>query len=174
MKVYSKKIFILLGLLIMAPISVNAATVNLNASISNNAVKLDLIAGTYNVTPTSDQYTAWNAWGTTKSCNDSGKSCRKGWINNYSITTPTETIFSSDHVRYATPELALMNALSTSFTLLTDATVTFFISDKPYTDNLGGISLNVSQVPIPAAAFLFAPALLGFMGLRRKAKNTVA
>jgi len=28
-------------------------------------------------------------------------------------------------------------------------------------------------VPIPAAAFMFAPALLGFMGLRRKAKKTV-
>jgi hypothetical protein len=27
----------------------------------------------------------------------------------------------------------------------------------------------VSAVPVPAAAFLFAPALLGFMGLRRKA-----
>lgn len=33
---------------------------------------------------------------------------------------------------------------------------------------------NVSAVPVPAAAFLFAPALLGFMGLRRRAKNTVA
>jgi hypothetical protein len=33
---------------------------------------------------------------------------------------------------------------------------------------------NVSAVPIPAAAFLFAPALLGFMGLRRKAKSSVA
>jgi len=33
---------------------------------------------------------------------------------------------------------------------------------------------NVSAVPIPAAAFMFAPALLGFMGLRRKAKNSVA
>ncbi len=32
---------------------------------------------------------------------------------------------------------------------------------------------NVSAVPVPAAAFLFAPALLGFMGLRRKAKSTV-
>ena len=27
---------------------------------------------------------------------------------------------------------------------------------------------NVSAVPLPAAAFLFAPALLGFLGLRRK------
>ena len=33
---------------------------------------------------------------------------------------------------------------------------------------------EVAQVPIPAAAFMFAPALLGFLGLRRRAKNTVA
>lgn len=42
-------------------------------------------------------------------------------------------------------------------------------------DNVGIMLDNVSvaavsAVPIPAAAFLFAPALLGFMGLRRKAK----
>jgi len=30
-----------------------------------------------------------------------------------------------------------------------------------------------SAVPVPAAAFLFAPALLGFLGLHRKTKNTV-
>ena len=32
---------------------------------------------------------------------------------------------------------------------------------------------NVSAVPVPAAAFLFAPALLGFIGLRRKAAKQV-
>jgi hypothetical protein len=31
---------------------------------------------------------------------------------------------------------------------------------------------TVSAVPVPAAALMFAPALLGFMGLRRKIKNT--
>lgn len=31
-----------------------------------------------------------------------------------------------------------------------------------------------SEVPVPAALFMFGPALLGFMGLRRKTKNTVA
>jgi len=31
----------------------------------------------------------------------------------------------------------------------------------------------VPQVPLPAAVFMFLPALLGFMGLRRKAKNTL-
>jgi len=34
-------------------------------------------------------------------------------------------------------------------------------------------SFNVSAVPLPPAALLFAPALLGFMGLRRKAKQAV-
>jgi len=33
------------------------------------------------------------------------------------------------------------------------------------------LNTGVSEVPIPAAAFMFAPALLGFMGLRRRAKN---
>ena len=42
-------------------------------------------------------------------------------------------------------------------------------------DSLGGSldAVSVSAVPIPAAAFLFAPALLGFLGLRRKA-TTIA
>lgn len=39
-------------------------------------------------------------------------------------------------------------------------------------DSLGGNldAVSVSAVPIPAALFLFAPALLGFMGLRRRTK----
>ena len=32
----------------------------------------------------------------------------------------------------------------------------------------------IGEVPVPAALFLFAPALLGFLGLRRKAKNSAA
>jgi hypothetical protein len=40
-------------------------------------------------------------------------------------------------------------------------------------DTLGGSldDIQVSAVPIPAAALLFAPALLGFLGLRRKAQS---
>jgi hypothetical protein len=41
-------------------------------------------------------------------------------------------------------------------------------------DNFKIHSLEVAAVPLPAAAFLFAPALLGFIGLRRKAQKTVA
>jgi len=40
-----------------------------------------------------------------------------------------------------------------------------------YIDNL---EYDVSAVPVPAALFLFAPALLGFMGFRRKAVDTAA
>ena len=39
---------------------------------------------------------------------------------------------------------------------------------------LDNLKYSVSAVPVPAAAFLFAPALLGFLGLRRKAKSNVA
>lgn len=52
------------------------------------------------------------------------------------------------------------------------------LSAEQYTSNqlagLAVISGDVSAVPIPAAAFMFAPALLGFMGFRRRAKNSVA
>ena len=40
--------------------------------------------------------------------------------------------------------------------------------------NYRAYNSGLSEVPVPAAAFLFAPALLGFMGLRRKAKKPVA
>jgi hypothetical protein len=54
------------------------------------------------------------------------------------------------------------------------------ISFTHTSENWHGFTVGVaglappSQVPVPAALFMFAPALLGFLGLRRKAKNTVA
>lgn len=179
MKLFSKNLLIALGLLIMAPLTANAATVHLDAktNTSSNAVELNLKAGTYSISPFKDDtYTAWNAWGKVQGCSADGTGCSKGWVNNYSFTTPSGTthIITSDTGRYETADLALLNALGATFTLLSDATVQFFINDSNYGDNIGGMSLNVSAVPIPAAAFLFAPALLGFMGLRRKAQKTVA
>jgi hypothetical protein len=176
MTLFSKKIFILLALFIMAPITENAATVDLDAVINTNPnpVELKLKGGTYKVTPIAGRtFAAWNYWGRTNGCS-CGADCRRASLNNYSITTPTESIFMSDGDRYSTPTLALLNALSTTFTLTKTTIVNFFIPDQPYRDNLGGMSLNVSEVPVTAAAFLFSPALLGFLGLRRKTKNTVA
>lgn len=171
-----KKLF-LLGLFVLAPMTVNAAVVDLTAKNTNNlnAVELNLAAGTYNVNAFAGTFTSWNAWGTTTGCNAAGANCSKGWINSYSIETPeTGVMLITDGVRYSTSQLALLNSISATFTLLSDATVKLFINDSNFKDNVGGMSLNVSAVPIPAAALLFAPALLGFMGLRRKAKNILA
>jgi hypothetical protein len=47
------------------------------------------------------------------------------------------------------------------------------LSEGMLWDNLSYTSADISNVPIPAAAFMFAPALLGFLGLRRKVKLSV-
>ena len=43
----------------------------------------------------------------------------------------------------------------------------------PFT-TFDNMDVSVSEVPVPAALLMFGPALLGFMGLRRKAKVSVA
>jgi len=49
-----------------------------------------------------------------------------------------------------------------------------FIIDN-FTGTFGSTEdITPNAVPIPAAAFMFAPALLGFMGFRRRAKNLAA
>ena len=47
-----------------------------------------------------------------------------------------------------------------------------FTADTYFELNFNGE--NLSEVPLPAALFMFAPALLGLMGFRRKNKNSVA
>jgi hypothetical protein len=54
--------------------------------------------------------------------------------------------------------------LATSVTFTTDS-----LSGDDGDSNYYVAALEVSEVPVPAAAFLFAPALVGFMGLRRRA-----
>ena len=75
----------------------------------------------------------------------------------------------------------MMKAGNLTFVALFDSAIQSLSWNTSWTgDFLGGSDHALSHmavinaVPIPAAAFLFAPALLGFMGLRRKAKNSVA
>jgi hypothetical protein len=93
-----------------------------------------------------------------------------------------ETVFlNKDHKPYFTGELAfyidgsfitnlsLSNILDLS--AYTGSVFEFYnFTEKgwPIDDFYIG-SMSVSSVPVPAAAFLFAPALLGLVGLRRKA-----
>jgi hypothetical protein len=70
-----------------------------------------------------------------------------------------------------------MTAVDDDFNFTTQFLLGFV--SNPYEFEVDGVfgyatewskSAAVSAVPVPAAAFLFAPALLGFMGIRRKAK----
>jgi hypothetical protein len=157
----------------------NAAIVNLDARLNGtgNTVDLSLTAGTYSITPigtaNGGDYNAWYAWtnGVT-GCDSNGENCSRGWIHSYGyesseIGTVNVGSNGTDN-RYATDLLALDHSLGSLFTLTSDAVVSFFIRDYPLTDNAGGISLDVTAVPLPAAAWLFGSALLGFVGLSRR------
>ncbi len=116
----------------------------------SNPIVLSLDAGTYNVIPIGVQddgvYDAWNAWGFTQGCDEDGANCTKGWLNTYYLSSSefSEKVIS-DGIKYANATLALDNALSTSFILTSDADVSFYIEDSPSSDNVGGMSLNVSR-----------------------------
>lgn len=79
----------------------------------------------------------------------------------------------------STMVLAQELSANTFFGFITDANTLFnkvilsvgsACCQETYTlDNLRYGLHDLSQVPVPAALFLFAPALLGFFGLRRKA-----
>ena len=156
----------------------NALIVDLDSYTNRaaNPVVVPLAAGTYDVTPIGvadgGAYNAWNAWGYV-SLPD------QGWINNYSLSSSEFAPYGvSDGGRYATDLLALENALGTSFTLASAGNVNFYIGDSSYDDNIGGMSLSVTQrtpapeppngVPEPTTLLLLAAGLAGIVGFGRK------
>jgi hypothetical protein len=78
-----------------------------------------------------------------------------------------------DTLVYPNAMQALANARSSQFTLAVSGLVGFAINDAPLSDNRDGVSLllsEVSAIPIPAAAWLFGTALIGFVGYSRRRK----
>lgn len=69
---------------------------------------------------------------------------------------------------YPTALNALSRGQTAVFTLSQIATVGFSFWDLNANDNAGGISLRISAVPIPAAAYLLGTGLIGLVGLRRR------
>jgi hypothetical protein len=129
-------------------------------------------------------YNAWHQYApvanSVPGCDASGSNCliHRGWTNNYSISASIFNIDLPQTNWYATDLIALSEAQSVLFTLISSDLVNFHIVDNPadYGDNVGGISLdvhriNVSNVPLPAAYPLFLVALigLGLFSLRRRA-----
>jgi hypothetical protein len=70
-----------------------------------------------------------------------------------------------------------LNGISQSLTNTTfmSGNVGFYTeSQTAIFSGLASVPQPPNAVPLPAAAFMFAPALLGFMGFRRRAKNLAA
>jgi len=161
--------------------SVNAVIINLDAYDGTEPdpvkVSLALDAGTYNVNvigvADGGLYNAWNAWGRTYGCDSSGANCTNGWVNNYTFSSAELGVQTfTDGIIYASSLLALDNAIDSTFTLTSAAVVDFYISDRPYYDNLGGMSLDVTghmSVPEPSILALLGIGIVG-LGFTRSRK----
>lgn len=130
------------------------------SSWSGGVVNMDLDATTNILTLKSQDtldFNTFDAWITDLVFNAgeviTGLSLLSGNLTDLSLLANLSFTGNSIHINYTDDNIFNFTGTDAQFQIMTS---------------------NVSAVPIPAAAFLFAPALLGFMGLRRKAKNTVA
>lgn len=94
-------------------------------------------------------------------------------------------VFWGDHSTFGNPANAIQSLTGSGAGLADHSWVTYSLLVEGSgldtlkfwafgeSDSYGGSldNISVSAVPVPAAALLFAPAVLGFMGLRRKAKQ---
>ena len=85
----------------------------------------------------------------------------------YSTAMTGNNTYSSSEATYQTIFFQSLNGISRF--VMNGA----YIEGNTSVDNFIAVT-GVSAVPVPAALFMFAPALLGFMGFRRRAKNLAA
>ncbi len=180
-----------------APAMAGTTIINLDgrtntSTDASNAVYQNFAAGTYKVTFTQDQYTAFTRWNSVTGCDSAGMNCRQGWENSAIIllgSDLSDAIYLGDggatggygpvetNAYFKTAEMSLASAArySARFTLTEAQDVGFFIRDNPVTDNHGGVSLLVASVPEPATwAMLIAGFGLVGLAARRQRPLTVA
>lgn len=152
--------------------------------------------GTYNITPTEELFTAWSRWSSNTGCDEpAGTLCNKGFEHSFAFFMPETAdpvgevnktnVAPTDNTKtnlvnyalpftdsfYENPEAAFDSVegmVMASFTLTTAQDVGFYIHDNVLRDNRGGVSINVSQVPLPASLPLLLAGLGGFAFIRRK------
>jgi hypothetical protein len=159
------------------PSEANAAiaTVNLNARLNVTritAVDIVLDEGTYVASPAPRLGPdAWNAWGWV-SVDSSGEyePGDEGWLNSYVIEVDGVRHDVWDGLIHPTAAAAFASMQPYEFDVFVDAsTVLFYIDDFPlFRDNVGGLSLEISNVPIPGAIWLLGSGVLGLTALRRR------
>lgn len=175
---------------LMGPVVASATIIDLNATTSGQVNDIahpvtisgfgstDYVAITQIGTADGGAYNAWNPWGTVAGCDTSGENCTFGWVNNWSyfVNGDNSTTYGvSDGGVYETALLALANAAPVA-PLTGITSISFYIADSPYSDNLGGISLDVTirpgtAVPEPSTLALLGLALAGLGFARRRKLN---
>ena len=155
------------------------ATVDLDARANVSlltAVDLTLDTGSYvaSPAPTPVGPDAWNAWGWTSVDSSGGyEPGDTGWLNSYVIEIGGVRHEVWDGLIHPTAEAAFASMQPYVFDVAADAsTVSFYIDDSPdYQDNLGGLSLEISQVPVPGAIWLLGSGVLGLAALRKRTRS---
>jgi len=164
-----KVMFMIVGMLFA--VSVNAASLNLTLNqISGDPVSI--------VDPASGQFVAASDSYFQPTANEpavfeldvQGRDTR-GWFSGSFDDMSVSSYFKlfkdgSEIVNAAIVGPDFYQAGSFAFTLMLDSNSSYLI--KVFTGVAQSYDFRV-ETPIPAALFLFAPALLGFFGLRRKA-----
>lgn len=91
-------------------------------------------------------------------------------VGGVALTGGTSSAY--DIVQYITPSgLPAYNpshVYSFTVNVTTPGTLAFGVSDGGFYDNTGFYEITVSQVPVPAAIWLFAPALAGLSAMTRR------
>lgn len=126
--------------------------ININSSDSNNDVNVTLPAGTYLLKPIGKAeggtYDAWNPWGGVSGCDVNSANCTTGWRTLYQKQFTASAIYNAPFSgNWATETLAIENSTqSACFTLDTTTEITVRIGDSNYSDNLGGVSLELHRL----------------------------
>jgi|TARA_A100001391_G_scaffold111717_1_gene74983 hypothetical protein len=167
--VYDMKQAMLFAIALFATVSANAATLTINPTGSTNA------------TQTTSVDTGSTVLGSGTVTNGD-----EPWSSTYDVTTTEDT---STIIEWSFNPVAALTEATISFDNGVDPVQLFDISGDfrftglIYAGTVASVNLlngnrnvfkydvslqSVSEVPVPAAFFLLAPALLGFLGLRRK------
>ena len=169
---------------LIAPGAANAAIVNIDAMDNTITNPVTLFLETNNAyvasgIPTPDWIgdDAWNAWlaGGAAAVNVTESTPYapglKGWLNRYFIEVDGVHHEVWDGLLHPDAATAFASIPDYMFSVMSDSTVRFYIDDSYHADNTGGISVEVSQVPIPGALWLLGTGLIGLAGVRKRFKS---
>lgn len=165
-----KKVMLLIvGMLFAA--SASAATLSLTTAGTSNATQS--VSGIVNNGPVaigSGETTGGSWWSLFDLTTDVDTSAVVEWSFNPESAVSSATLSIWDNTVLIIQEVVSGDFITSVFL---QAGHTYWVDFTSVSSTALSYDISVSAVPIPAALFLFAPALLGFFGLRRKAAVAV-